>query len=256
MKVCNAITKNGTKCSKKHLAFSKYCFLHQDPRSWLYGVIIGAIIAALLTMWGIERSIDKQNKNIAEEKNNKRPNVEIIIEELTKNKIQVYIQASDSNLVPIETLFFKFDIPGTYISSDQHYSDNIESYLFANVFKGSVNNITTCETIFGQAKGILPNAYLTVNILFEPTTLIPISGRELLENSNYPTHYVPLMDLHDYSKIVYTWSFNGEIQIEYKYLDLTNLQYIQKDNLELVKKLKWHKDLQSVKIYENNRKDW
>ena len=64
------------------------------------------------------------------------------------------------------------------------------------------------------------------------------------------------MDLHDFSRIFYTWTFKGESQIEKKYLDLSNLKYIQKDNEELVRQLNWHQNIKSVKEMEQKRKNW
>lgn len=119
------------------------------------------------------------------------------------------------------------------MSHVEKHKEKIDSYSISRSFSRAVSNVTISETIHGQCKNILTEGYLSVDINFRPTRPLPISGRELIQSKDYPTHFNPLMDLHDYSSISYTWTFKGERQTEIEYLDLSNLKYIQKDNEEI-----------------------
>lgn len=256
MKQCKAITRNETHCSKRAIGFSKYCLLHQDPSSWIYGIVFGAIISFSLTYWGIYHSINIKHEIEQQEKVDKKPQIDITLIELNDSIIQFTVKSFDKNLIPIDNLFFKFDIPGEYVSQTGKFKERIESYSILNSFLAGIDNETICETIHCQFNNILTEGFFRINIIYRPTQPLPIKGRDLLKRKDYPTHYIPIMDLHDYSRIFYTWTFNGETQTEINYLDLSHLEYIRKDNEEMIRQIDWFHDDESIKKMEEKRKNW
>ncbi len=256
MKLCGAKTADETPCSKRKLWLSKYCWLHQDTSAWIYGVIFGGIISFLVTYWGVHFSIIKQQDAIALDKANKKPEVEVKVFEAKENELRFEIKSIKRNSAPIENIFFKFDIPGIYLNHKERHKEKTESCSISKSFLARHGEQTIAETVYGQCKKILPGGIYSAVISITPTKPLPIAGMELLNNPLYPTHYNPLMDLHDYSQIKFTWHHNGEEQVETKYLNLTGLQYIQEDNKQMVNQLKWHSNLESVNKMERKRKDW
>ncbi len=256
LKLCGAKTANETPCSKRKLWLSKYCWLHQDPSAWIYGVILGGTMSFLATYWGVHYSFSKQQLAIAFDKTNKKPEVEFQVLELKENELRLVIQSTQNDSSPIDNLFFKFDIPGVFLSHKERHKEKTEYCSLGSSVLAGNGGITIAETIYGQCRKILPGGNYSTTISFTPTKPLPIPGRELLDNPSYPTHFNPLMDLRDYSQIKFTWFHNGEEQVETMYLDLTGLKYIQKDNQQMVNQLKWHNSIESVKKMEQERKDW
>ncbi len=48
---CNAITRQGNRCSKKSIRFSKYCFFHQDPSAWIIGFILASLLSICIAVY-------------------------------------------------------------------------------------------------------------------------------------------------------------------------------------------------------------
>jgi hypothetical protein len=256
VKRCGSTTANKTPCSKPKLWLSKYCWLHQDPSAWIYGVVIGAIISFGITYWGINYSFSKQQTASIHDRKIKKPEIKIQVIEQKGNKLKLEVQSTKSDSSPTDNLFFKFDIPGVYLNHKETYKEKIESCTISRSFLAGTGGHTIAETIHGQCQGILPEGSFSVIISLVPTKPLPLSDSEKILSPQFPTHYNPLMDLHDYSRIVFSWRHNGEPQLETTYLDLTQLEYIQEDNKEMVSHLQWHTNLESVNNMELKRKNW
>ena len=256
MKHCGATTANETPCTKPKLRLSKYCWLHQDPSAWIYGVILGAISAIFITCWGINYSFSKQQTATIEDRKIKKPEIKIQVIEQKADKLRLELQSTKTGSSPIDNLFFKFDIPGIYLNHKEMYKEKIENCTISRSFLAGTGGQTIAETIHGQCQGILPESFFSVVISLVPTKPQPIPGSTQINDPQFPSNYTPLMDLHDYSRIVFSWRHNGEPQLETTFLDLTQLGYIQEDNKEMVRQLDWYPNLESVNEMELKRKNW
>lgn len=187
-----------------------------------------------------------------------KPTMSITFSERNDQQLYIELISKNSEGTQVDDLYFKFDVPGEFISFDEKHKDKIRSCSVSHSWLAGVGNpmIITATTVYIHCSGIMPNGYLSLNVNFKPTGDLPIPGRELIKDLKYPTHYTPLMDLHDNSPITYSWTFKGNSIIEKNSIDLEHLNYIKKDNEQMVKQLQWHDDLETVKKMELKRKDW
>lgn len=187
-----------------------------------------------------------------------KPELNIEFSERDNQQLYIGIFSKNAKGTQIDDLHFKFDVPGEFISCIEKHKEKMGNSSVSHSMLAAVGNpaVVIATTIHVHCSAIMPNGSLSLIVDYKTTGDLPISERELIKDPKYPTHYTPLMDLHDYSPITYSWTFNGNSIIEKNSVNLENLDYIKKDNYQMVKQLKWHKDLESVKKMELKRKNW
>ncbi len=229
-----------------------------DSEKYIRYLILFSILS-ILFVW-VNPILTKLSDNKL--KNALRPKISIEFHENGTHQLSVNIFSEKPKGSQIRDLDFKFDVPGEFIDYKEKIKDkvgnvSVSHYPLAKVgTQGTAIRTIIATTVYIHCSSLMPNGNLALTIDFKPTGDLPIPGRDLLKNSNYPTHYTPLMDLHDYSPITYSWTFNGNTIVEKDSVNLEDLNYIKKDNEELVKQVKWYPDLESVKEMELKRKNW
>jgi hypothetical protein len=184
------------------------------------------------------------------------PKITIKIHEYPEH-LDIRLISKSSNSIPIEDLFFKFDIPGKFINSiiiDKNKCENCNiSSSFYIIICG---NDTIAETVYIRCRTIFPQAFIHIRINYSPTIIRVIPGAEN-KFTKRNTH-MPIMDLHDYSKCIYSWSYKGDKKITEKYIDLRYLKYIQNDNDNLIQlwiRTGFYKRYVLPKLKEKSNKD-
>jgi len=162
-----------------------------------------------------------------------RPQVTLAICEQSDTQVVFAVYCPTTNSAPVQDLSFKFDVPGDYLTSDVTWKDRMESCQVLGSFKMLDNGDTVAETVYVHCKSILPHGFARGIITFDRTRIRPVPGS--VEHGFTNMLYMPLMDLHDYSPCLFTWSHKGAPQLEQFYLSLTNLSYIREDNANLIK---------------------
>lgn len=159
-----------------------------------------------------------------------RPDVNIEINENTDSQIILSIQATHKKTI-IKTLSLKFNIPGVFNDFTLNTLDRVGNCHIKSAFQAGNSQGTTTETVHVWCDNLSPNSFVSAEINYSPTLHRPIPGSE---NTAHEEIYMPVMDLHDYSKCAYTWLFQGEEITETKYINLESLKFIQKDNENLL----------------------
>ncbi|MCF7823799.1 MAG: hypothetical protein K9N35_06455 [Candidatus Marinimicrobia bacterium] len=192
------------------------------------GFILGLFSGILLTIFGIYLNNLNQTRQHNKKWQELKPNIDIKMQELIDNKLLVDVSSVKTKGTKIEKLFLEFDIPGVYLGNEILYSDKIEKINVTSTFATGANNITTSETVKIQCDELYPSGSMSVSILFKPTNLIEYPVEDKL------FYYFPYMDLHDFLPFYFHWSFNGVTYTERGSLDISNLNYIKKDNMNLI----------------------
>ncbi|MFC1542113.1 hypothetical protein ACFL50_06670, partial [Candidatus Latescibacterota bacterium] len=162
-------------------------------------------------------------------KNTLKPDIIFDIREKSESQIFFSIQTTHRKTL-IKTLSLKFDIPGCFKDYNLDKIERAGKFNINNSFSIGGQD-TTAETIHVWCENLYPNSFVRARINYTPTLPRLIPGSE---HTPYEEIYMPIMDLHDYSKCVYTWIFQGEEITETKYINLKNLEFIQKDNENLL----------------------
>ncbi len=251
---------------------------HSDRRTKEYhqfttGIIIAWGISSVLS--AIMISIEPYLKETITEhqKSKLKPEVKVDIQEREK-EIVVTLESTKPHGGIIDDLFFKFDIPGKFTSAVINNKQKMEHVQIYPTFLAGVGNDTIAQTVHIYCKTVFPHGFFRANILYTPTQVRSVPGSEKL---GYKLRYMPLMDLHDFSRILYTWKYMNQSIAETDYIDLTFLDYIRQDNENFLKV--WRKEyfwkrinppnldkiLDSVRTkwsdewlseFEQKRKDW
>jgi len=200
-------------------------------RSFAYILIVIWSFVSILSVLVIP-SISQKIEAIETER--KKPLFKIEFYERTE-MIAVTVESDTVNVTPIIDLLFKFEIPGEFTSFRISSKDEVKSIDVSHQFMASIDEITTAESIHIYANTLFPSGFFRIEIYFKPTQEYIIPGQEKSKN---PKKYFPIMDLHDFSKVFYTWNYNGKLISDSYYLDLRILSYIKKDNENLLKSMR------------------
>jgi len=210
---------------------------HHDKRTKLYKritklVIAILAIAALLSacmLWvgpWVQRQIARQELDGA------RPHVTIEFTERSDRQVAFEIHCPTTNTAPIQDLFLKFDIPGVFVEGIVTDKDKAESCDIMNSFLAGVGGDTIAETVHVHCKSLFPQGFLRGVVTFDRTSVRPVPGS--IERGYTNMLFMPVMDLHDKSRCLFSWSHEGTPQIDQMYISFTNLQYIRQDNENLL----------------------
>ena len=191
-------------------------------KGWIFFGFLSIILIWLNPF--VEKKI---NENL---KRRLKPNIDFEIIEQSDSELILSIQSGDSQTI-IKTLSLKFNIPGVFKGFNLKKIDRIGKYNIYSSFQVGTGQDTTAEIVYVWFENIQPNSYCNISIYFSPTLPRPIPGSE---NTKYEKLYMPVMDLHDYSKCIYTWMFQGDETLEVLYKNLSNLSFIKKDNENLL----------------------
>ena len=189
---------------------------------WIFFAILS--VAAIWLNPFFEKQVEEELKN------EHRPDVTVEIRENGNSQVVISIQATIKKTL-IKTLSLKFNIPGVFKTYNLTDLDRVGECNIYNYFLARVNQEIIAETIHIWCENLSPNSYMRAEINYTPTLPRLIPGSK---NTPFEEIYMPLMDLHDYSKSVYTWIFRGEEIIESKYINLKDLEFIKKDNENLL----------------------
>lgn len=143
------------------------------------------------------------------------------------NEVIVTFESIAQNQTIIKDVFFKFDIPGKILKTCISRREKVKDVTTLKCFLAAMENDTTAETFHVYANTIFPGGFFRINISFIPTDSIVIPGSE---NTSFKKKYLPVMDLHDFSRLIITWDFNSISQTEIDYIDLRCLNWTIKDN--------------------------
>ncbi len=158
--------------------------------------------------------------------NREKPKMNVsFYEEL--NEVIVTFESIAQNQTIIKDVFFKFDIPGKILKTCISRREKVKDVTTLKCFLAAMENDTTAETFHVYANTIFPGGFFRINISFIPTDSIVIPGSE---NTSFKKKYLPVMDLHDFSRLIITWDFNSISQTEIDYIDLRCLNWTIKDN--------------------------
>jgi hypothetical protein len=234
-------------------------------------LMVCAPVLLILLLW-IEPTIQRRVEGI--QRKSMKPLVDLKLREASESNIVVELLAPNTNASPIQDLFYKFDIPGEFISAEIQSKQGVErcevseSHL-ASIGKEDGGWEVIAQTIHIHCRSIFPGGYVRVVTKYSPTRPRPVPGSGALGYTNEIT--MPLMDLRDYTRCLYSWLFRGSAELECNYVVLTNLAYIANDNTNLL----WFRrgagfyervgitnsdprvyDDKWLQEYERNRRDW
>ncbi len=162
---------------------------------------------------------------------NLRPKVKIELSENSISNLRVEITSLNKNSEKIENLFLKFDLPGVYDTISNIHKERVGEYKITPNFLCGSGNQTNAETIHISIKDLYTTGYLSFSIIYKPT-------RTRTQKSEfYEMSVFPLMDLHDISRYSIFWKYKGVTQKDDYYLDLSNLEFIKKDNQQLISQI-------------------
>ena len=124
------------------------------------------------------------------------------VREAGESNIVVEIFAPATNASPIQDLFYKFDIPGRFITAELEGKDKIESCA---IYDSHLARIGTdsgmqiiAQTVHVDCKSIVPGGFVRVRTTLSPTRLMNVPGSRAAGYTNMFT--MPLMDLRDYTR--------------------------------------------------------
>ena len=190
-----------------------------------YLILVGIFSISLIWFTPfLERQVEEKSKNEL------RPDVIVEIHENGTSQVVFSIQATHKKTL-IKTLSLNFHIPGVFKNFNLKTRDRVGKCDIYSSFQAGNSQGTTTETVHVWCENLSPNSFMKAEINYSPTLPRPIPGSE---NTPYEEIYMPVMDLHDYSKCAYTWIFQGEEITETKYINLENLKFIQEDNENLL----------------------
>ncbi len=158
-----------------------------------------------------------------------KPEILIDISENSPNQLAVTITSTKPNSNKIEDLYFTFDIPGRFVQLTRQHKDRVGESKVSPSFLVGNHWGTLAETIYVVCSAIYPSGSYSFTIEYSPTEL-----SEQPADESHPQRNV-FLDLHDYSRLFYFWTFDGKTQVVRDHLDLRNLKYIQRDNEALIR---------------------
>jgi len=194
----------------------------------MVGLIVGLIVGVIVTIIGTRITYhyykNKEEKNIAKI----TPELSIDIDEIRENQLNLNVESLNKNGSKIDKLFFKFDIPGTYLNSHIRDSSRIEKYSISTSFRISINGVTISETIQFELTNIHPGGSFRAHVNYNPIIVLN-EQREFEE-----FYYTPVFDLHDYLPYSFSWTYQGTGRSESGYENLSDLEFIKRDNENLI----------------------
>lgn len=233
--------------------------------------VLGCLAGIATTIWGVHYSEKIQNEKTTLEQNKLKPLINIKLTEASDGILSLDVESTKPNSAPIRDVFFKFDIPGTFQGLEDTYKDNIDDVDISSSFLASQGPFgIIAETVHVHLRNLYSKGKLIVKIKYKPTKPGLMGGaaellkiKPALKKDKFII--MPLMDLHNFSRLLYSWEFMGTTISEHDYLDWTPLKYIQDDNLNLIKT--WespeeskapnpYPDVDAGKAMEDRRKDW
>jgi len=189
---------------------------------------------ALLLVLGIWKEIESW---VTSEKRRPKPRIEFSQSE--EGEVIVEIECDSPDAAQIEDLMFKFDIPGVFIREEVDVEKIGNCDISHSLLCGNRDG-PLAETIHVACRTLFPQSFIRIRIHYESKA-----------------SRVAFLDLHDYSRLIFSWVNEGTSKIEKSYLSLKNLPYIIQDNKDLVKGMnQLYPDLESVEKMEWERKDW
>lgn len=254
MATCRSVTIAGTRCTKSCVPGSSYCPYHQD-RSAVLLLVVGVLLTAVVTYVGIRYADSVGDHRLAAQRIEQRPEVVVSVSDDPERYLTFMLEAPQSNRVPITVFHTKFDIPGTLTSSEVNHSELLEPCTISESFKVGGSDNIWAQTVKIRCSQIQPGAFFRARLYIRRTEPMPVPGSEILPESERPW-FNPLMDLHDYSRIEYSWLFNGTEETERTYLDLTHLAYIISDNANLAAQFSSFSNPVALRAMEESRKNW
>lgn len=256
MAICRSIAQgSGAQCKKNALPGSHFCLYHQDYRPLGISFVVSGAITVAITVLSIQYMDRRDATRAANRQAEQAPGVEVSVTEGPNDYLTLELSAARENQVPITTLDTKFDIPGTLESWDKDHSEGLDGCELEEWFKSGGAETTYAQTINVRCANILPGAFFRARLAIRRTGLLPIPGAENFPELRNLT-FTPLMDLHDISRIEYSWLFDGKPVIEKSYLDLSELGFIIDDNANLRAQISRYAEPGAVRTMEEERRDW
>ncbi len=211
-------------------------------------IIIGFIIGLILGAFFMWLNFYIQEKTLEKEKKRLEPNISINISNRDKNKVEFYLESTNSDGKEIEDFKFKFGIPGKIIDIiDLSFEmrvgvGNCEYFEKEHKFYSIIH--ITCESI-------MPKEWYNLNIDYRPvqkiyhysedsTATLAIPDYDLEINSlrskgfDKIFYHSPDFNLKDFQGYSFYWLFNGNNIKKEGCKDLSEVSFIQKNNEEFV----------------------
>jgi hypothetical protein len=209
---------------------------HRDKRTSNFKIITKAVLylmlcSMILTISMLWLEPYWQIQIIKQERACLRPDILLKIREINDTNVELLIAAPATNDVPIDELFYKFEIPGKYLNSVVK-ADKMDNYEISPFVRQSLGEEVISEVIRIHCKSIFPQGGLRINIVYVPTRSRLIPGS--LEAGRTNDFVMPVMDLHNWTRCLYSWQYSGISQLECKYYCLTNLNYFLKNNTNML----------------------
>ncbi|MCZ7558498.1 MAG: hypothetical protein M5R41_19085 [Bacteroidia bacterium] len=181
----------------------------------------------------------------------------------SKNSVVIDIESINEEGTSIDALYLKFDIPGIMTGYSFRYRDKADlDTLYARLLTGHGGK-TTSETVYVSFKRVFPTSFVRLVVDYIPTKIgsdPDFSARALqsmkIEQMKGITLPPEFLDLHDYLRCSYFWSYKGIMKPEYMFHDMAALSYIREDNFNMAQRLDWFKDTSDVRSMELRRRKW
>lgn len=194
-------------------------------------LIFGWIIFGFFSVLSIWITPNINNKIIKYRKDILKPDVTFEISEISNSQLQVNISTDSNNKVRIQTLNINFDLPGSFKSYNIKKSFRVGNCNVSNTLKNGLDSIITSEFINLYCENLNKNSFISILIDYYPTKPILLSQ---IDTKAPDIYYMPIMDLRDYSKCEYTWLYEGNEIVETEYIKLSDLDFIKKDNINMI----------------------
>jgi len=197
-------------------------------RRWFQGILIGELFF-LIGLWFSYGLIEYSKFQDSELKISLEPKIDISFNELTNHQLEITLKSLNKNSSKIDELYFRFDIPGVFINISNEYNYHLNGCKFFHSEKtggwnGSSTNAIYSEYISLYCDSILSDGYYNAIINYNPTKEIDFG----IENYSYIR--MPFMGINDFPSYVLSWTFNGNSNQLKNCINLTNLDYIKKDD--------------------------
>ena len=190
----------------------------------------GGSIALLWTEPWLQKRADSHLRQML------TPGIDLTVREVGESNIVIELSAPGTNTSPIQDLFYNFDIPGEFIVAEVQTKVGVESCEISDSHLASIGSESgmqvIAQTIHIHCRSFFPGGFVRMLTRYCPTRPRPIPGSAAAGYTNMI--YMPLMDLRDYTRCLYSWLYKGSAELECKYVVLTNLAYIANDNTNLI----------------------
>ena len=226
---CSATTKQGTRCSKPRFPLSRYCWHHQDPSAWIIGVLVSALVSVGITYLAMIQAEERSKRTRDLKFAQLKPKIKIDISESSPSQVAVTISSTRTNANKIEDLYFTFDIPGRFKAITREHKDRVGHCSVVPSFLVGNHWGTLADTIHVECRTLYPLGSYSFTVDYSPTEI-----SEEPPDDKYPQRNM-FLDLHDYPRVFWFWTFDGQTQHVRTHLDLRHLSYIRKDNAALVR---------------------